>query len=249
MQKLYEKSELKFALVWIALYVVGTSIADNVSELLGVAKSLTLVYHVILSGAVFYFIKRKRLLVKYGLCRTDIAASRFLYYIPLLLIISCNTWFGVTLNMPIPETVLYIASMLCVGFLEEVIFRGFLFLAMAKDNLKSAIIVSSVTFGIGHIVNLVNGSGADLVSNLCQVGYAIAFGFLCVILFYRGKSLLPCIITHSLVNALSAFANEAGMTVQAHIISAFLLAGISIAYTLILLRTLPAVDERKAKEV
>jgi hypothetical protein len=38
--------------------------------------------------------------------------------------------------------------------IEEVIFRGFLFKALQKDKLSVAIIVSSVTFGFGHIVNL-----------------------------------------------------------------------------------------------
>ena len=33
--------------------------------------------------------------------------------------------------------------------------------------------MSSVTFGRGRIVNLFNGSGAKLASNLCQVRYAI----------------------------------------------------------------------------
>lgn len=35
---------------------------------------------------------------------------------------------------------------------------------MEKNNVKSAIIVSSITFGIGHIVNLLNG--ADLIPTL-----------------------------------------------------------------------------------
>ena len=63
--------------------------------------------------------------------------------------VSCNLWFGVTMNMDIPNTVFYVASMLCVGFLEEVIFRGLLFKAMEKDSLKAAIVVTSLTFGIG----------------------------------------------------------------------------------------------------
>ena len=96
--------------------------------------------------------------------------------------------------------------MLCVGFLEELIFRGFLFAGMAKKNLRSAIIVSSVTFGIGHIVNLLNGK--PLVETLAQILFAIMVGFTLVILFYKGKSLVPCIVFHSLNNALSAF----GMT-------------------------------------
>ena len=74
---------------------------------------------------------------------------------------------------------------------------------MAKDNLKSAIIVSSITFGIGHIVNLLNG--AEFIPTLLQVCYAISIGYLFVIIFYKSKSLIPCIITHSLFNSLSIF--------------------------------------------
>ena len=129
--------------------------------------------------------------------------------------------------------------MLCVGFTEAVIFRGFLFKAIAKDNLKSAIIISSVTFGMGHLVNLFNGSGMDLVSNLCQICFAIAVGFLLVTIFYRGGSLLPCIFTHSAINILSTFANEVGFTVEKQIIHVFIMIVLTVAYTLILMKTLP----------
>lgn len=123
-----------------------------------------------------------------------------------------NLWNGAAVNYSAVETVCRIVCMLCVGFLEEVIFRGLLFTAIAKDNIKSAILISSVTFGIGHIINLVNGSGMNLVNNLCQIVFAIAIGFLLVTIFYRGGSLLPCIFTHSAINALGTFANDAGQT-------------------------------------
>ena len=91
--------------------------------------------------------------------------------------------------------------MLCVGFLEEIIFRGFLFVGMSKNNLRSAVIVSSVTFGIGHLVNLLNGQ--PFFETMIQIFFAIAVGFTLVILFYKGKSLIPCIIFHGLNNSLS----------------------------------------------
>ena len=129
--------------------------------------------------------------------------------------------------------------MLCVGFLEEVIFRGLLFKAIARDNIKSAVIISSVTFGIGHIVNLVNGSGMNLVNNLCQIVFAVAVGFLLVTIFYRGGSLIPCILVHSAINTLGTFANDAGLTVQMQLLHIAALILITLAYTLILMRTLP----------
>lgn len=93
--------------------------------------------------------------------------------------------------------------MINVGFIEEIIFRGFLFKIIEKDNLNKAIIISSLTFGIGHIVNLLNG--ASLIPTLFQICYAISLGYLFVTIFIKSKSLLPCIITHSLINSLAIF--------------------------------------------
>ena len=135
--------------------------------------------------------------------------------------------------------------MLCVGFLEEVIFRGLLFKAIAKDNIKSAVVISSVTFGIGHIINLFNGSGMDLVDNLCQIVFAIAVGFLLVTIFYRGGSLLPCIIVHSAINTLGTFANDANLTTEMHLLHLVVLIVTTVAYTLILTRTLPKAQQAK----
>ena len=241
MKKLYEKSEIWFAVVWIVVYVVGTSVTDGLSAAIGVEKLISLIFLAALCAVATVWMKKRGLLRKYGLCPPKAEGKRFLYYIPLLGIMSCNFWFGTAKNGSWVEIALYIASMICVGFLEEVIFRGFLFQAMAKDSIKAAVIVSSVTFGIGHIVNLVNGSGADLLPNLCQVCYAMAAGFLFVILFYRGGSLWPCIVTHSVVNALSAFASPE-QTNTMHIVSALLLTIISLGYALILCRTLPEKD-------
>lgn len=243
MKKMYQKSELWFALLWIMAYVVGTSAADELSRIIGVEKIITFLWLCGLSVFVLLWLKKNDLYRYYGLCKSGIPASRYLYYIPCVLMISCNLWFGVVMNLSVHETVFYIGSMICVGFIEELIFRGFLFKAMCKDNVNSAIIVSSITFGIGHIVNLANGSGADLLSTVCQICYAMAAGYLFVIIFYRGKSLLPCIITHSSLNALSAFSNEAAKTVERTIVSSLLLTIISLAYAVFLVRKLPKETE------
>ena len=237
MQKLYQKSELWFSLVWIIVYVAGGSAADAASRTIGVEKIVTLPFLAILCAVALGWVKKQGLNQKYGLCRPKLRAAAFLWYIPLVIPVSCNLWYGVKWNMPLHETLLYMASMVCVGFLEELIFRGFLFKAMSRDGLTSAIVVSSVTFGIGHIVNLFNGSGAQLLSNLCQVVSAVAFGFLFVILFHRGGSIWPCIVTHCAINVLSAFAGD--MTDGREILTAVILTGTNIAYTAVLLKTLP----------
>lgn len=139
--------------------------------------------------------------------------------------------------------------MLCVGFLEEVIFRGLLFTAIARNNIKSAVIISSVTFGIGHIINLFNGSGMELVSNLCQIVFAIAVGFLLVTIFSRGGSLLPCILVHSAINTLGTFANDAELTMQTQLLHLAALILLTVGYTLILTRTLPRNTECNTRKL
>ena len=232
MEKLYKKSEIWFAVTWIIAYVVLASTGDNISADIGILKIVTLPILIILSVMLFLFVKRNGLSKKYGLCKSEIPASKMLYYIPLLILLTANLWYGVAMNVSPLETALYILSMLCVGFLEEMIFRGFLFNAMAKNGVKSAIIVSSVTFGIGHMVNLFNGSGAEFLPNLLQVIYAVAIGFTFVMIFCKTKSLIPCILTHSIFNSLSAFSNEAVMTLQKQIVSGIIITIISGGYAL-----------------
>ena len=239
MKKLYEKNELTFALVWIVVYCVLQSLANPLNEMIGIAYAASAAFCVLQAIVLFAFIRKNGLQKRYGLCGSSVPAWRFLYYVPLLVLASGNLWNGFALNYSLAETACRIVCMLCVGFLEEVIFRGLLFVAIAKDNVKSAIIISSVTFGIGHIINLFNGSGMDLVSSLCQIVFAVAVGFLLVTIFYRGGSLLPCILVHAAINTLGTFANDAGLTVEAHLLHLAVLIAITVAYTLLLTRTLP----------
>ena len=239
MKKLYEKNELTFAIICIVVYCGLQSLANTINKVIGIGYAASAAFCVLQTVVLFAFIRKNNLQKRYGLCKSPVPARQFLYYVPLLILASGNLWNGVTFNYTPVETVCRIVCMLCVGFLEEVIFRGLLFKAIAKDNIKSAVIISSVTFGIGHIINLFNGSGMDLVGNLCQIVFAIAIGFLLVTIFYRGGSLFHCIIVHSAINTLGTFANDAGLTVELHLLHLAVLIVITVAYTLILTRTLP----------
>lgn len=237
LKKLYEKSELGFAIAWIVLYCVLMSVGDALSTAVGLEKSVTLAVGLLLSVTLFLFLKKYGLARKYGFCRPSGSARAMLYYVPIVLMLTANLWHGVRWNLGAFETLLYILSMFCVGFLEEVIFRGLLFEAMRKDNLKAAVIVSSVTFGMGHIINLINGSGADLLSNLLQIVYATAAGFMFVMIYYKTKSILVCIGAHGLFNALSVFANESAVTSGMQIFTCILLTAITGSYALYLALT------------
>ena len=188
-----------FCILLIIVYVVSNSYG---MQNFGVTD-----YRVTLINAIFSLILISLIIILkrtkyYGLCRVN-NPKKFLYFIPLYLIATVNIWPGISINNSNLEIIFYILTMINVGFIEEIIFRGFLFKAIEKDNVNKAIIISAVTFGIGHIINLING--ADFIPTLIQIIYAIALGFLFVIIFYKSKSLIPSILTHSLINSLSIF--------------------------------------------
>lgn len=239
MKKLYEKSELAFALFWIILYCVVQSVANPINGWLGVESAAHAAFNVVFTVVLLFWITQNGLQKRYGLCKTAVPARGFLWYLPLVVLASHNLWNGVAVNFPLLDGLCYLCYMLCVGFVEEVLFRGFLFQAIAKDSRKLAVILSSVTFGLGHLLHLVDGSGVELAANLCQVVGAIAVGFLFVTIFDRGGSLLPCIITHAAIDGVSTFANETGLTVQRRMVLCLIQLVIVVGYTLILRRTLP----------
>ena len=117
LKKLYEKSRILFALAWIIAYVVLASAGDHISEDLGILKIVTLPILLALSAVLCFFVSKHGLTGKYGLCKARLPAAKMLFYIPLLLLLTVNLWYGIRINQSPLETVLYILSMLCVGFL------------------------------------------------------------------------------------------------------------------------------------
>ena len=232
MKRIYEKNEVTFSIIWILIYVITMSMADYLSYLVGIEKVFTMPLSITLVTILLIWINKEKVLSKYGLTKGCCPQKAYLYFIPLIVTVSVNFWGGVRIQYTILETVLYVISMLCVGIIEEIIFRGFLFKALSKDNVKVAIIVSSLTFGFGHIINLV--SGAELLPTLLQIAYATAAGFSFTIIFYKSGSLLPCIIAHSVMNATSVFACNMGIIMD--IITAVVLIVIFMGYALWILK-------------
>lgn len=223
MKKIFEKHETLCCILLIVLYVVINSYC---MQNFGLEDYRSTIINTVFSVAVLALIISLKRVAYYGLVKvTD--AKKYLYFIPLLLIVSVNLWNGINVNHAPGKIIFYMLSMVNIGFLEEIIFRGFLFKMMAKDNLKSAIIVSSITFGLGHIVNLLNG--ADLVPTLMQICYAVALGYLFVIIFYKSKSLVPCIVAHIVIDVLSVFNVENSLSV--YIIPVFLIV-VSVGYAI-----------------
>lgn len=225
---------LRVSLIWILLYVIAMSAAETFSDELGIYSSVTLPVTIIFAIVLYVFVKKKNLSEEIGLCpNAKLAYSNVWYCVPFIIIATVNLWNGVTLRFSVNETVFHIVSMLMVGFIEEVLFRGLLYTAISRKNVRLAIIISSLTFGAGHVVNM--AIGADAFSTVLQMIYAVAIGFAFSCFVQYSKHLWPCIICHGVLNALSVFSVE-GQTIQYQIIVCLILTVISVGYGIILLK-------------
>lgn len=204
----YQKSHITYAIGWIVAYVLLSSISDGASESVGMPKLVTALVQMLMVLVLWYWVRHARIEETLSMCPPKVPASRMLFYIPLVIIATKKVWLGFVANGSALEGACWIASMCCVGFLEEIIFRGLLFRAMEPDGRTSAIVVSSLTFGIGHIVNLFNGSGQSLVETIAQIVFAVSVGFMLVMVLLKSGSIWPCVGFHMANNALSFFENE-----------------------------------------
>ena len=216
MKKLYEKNPVSFALIWIGLYVIIMNIAlqfcggfDDLAEKTVTQLLIPVICIILLALTATLWVSKNGLTKEFGLCRFRGSARSFLWFLPLAIMSCINLKNGLSVSAPLPVMILMAVNLAVGGYVEELIFRGFLFRGMAKENLRSAIIVSAVTFGAGHIVNLLNTT--DHFGVILQVAYAIVIGFLYTVIVYKGESLWPCIASHMFVNGSSVFASEEGL--------------------------------------
>lgn len=207
MEKVFDKHEILFCVISIIIYLLLNSFCI---QNFGTLSGKTTIINSLLSISLIVLIIKSKRTSYYGLVRVK-ELRKFLYFIPLVLIVSTNLWNGININNTLTEIIFFIITMLNIGFIEEIIFRGFLFKLLAKDSICMAILVSSITFGIGHIINLF--TGAELISTLMQICYAMSAGYLFAVIFHKSNSLLPCIVTHSLLNSLSIFNVDNFLTV------------------------------------
>ena len=204
MRKLYEKNEVLFAVLWILVYCF---VMSPVRGEFGDGSIWSVLALAVIAAGATLFVKINHLEEKYGLTGWPKDTKKYLYFIPMWVLVTGNLWGGFAPAYSGAALAFAVLSMLLVGYVEEMLFRGFLFKALAaKNNIKAAIVISAVTFGIGHIVNLLSGQ-ANL-ETFTQVFFAIAWGFIVTMVFYKGKSLIPCILAHGLVDVFSKFSAD-----------------------------------------
>ncbi|MBR0357653.1 MAG: CPBP family intramembrane metalloprotease [Clostridia bacterium] len=226
MRKFYENKPVLFAVLWIVAYVVlmaplrGSYGDGSLQMLLGL---------VAISGAMLSVIRLLGIEKELGMTRWLQNGKKLFWLLPMWVLSTGNLWGGAGLRYDGITTVMAVLSFLLVGVAEEIVFRGFLFNGMKKTgSLTVAIVVSAITFGMGHIVNLLTGHAT--AETLVQMVFAVAWGFLLTFAYLKGGSLLPCIVIHGLIDAFSVFARDNEVAHWAYVIATVAVAVVYCLY-------------------
>ena len=201
MRKFYEKRPVLVAVLWIVLYCV---VMAPIKGEYGYASPRMLLALAALAAAITVFVKVNGLAKRLGMARWPRDTRRLLYLLPMWVLATANLWDGLAPSYRGAALAVATASMLLVGYVEEALFRGFLFRGMlAEGKAVTAVVVSALTFGMGHIVNLFAGQAS--FETLVQIFFAVAWGFIFTMVAWKSGSLLPCVVAHGMIDAFSLY--------------------------------------------
>lgn len=187
----------KLAVLWILFYVALVTIGDQLSEKMGVEHLVTGVFLMFLSLALYMMHKKSNQLKLISVPMKSVRSC--IYYLPLIVLAFIQFFAGIDPSLTFQRFAIIVLLMIGTGFVEEVLFRGLLFNAiLSKSGVKRAVIVSGITFGLGHIVNLLNGYSS--IEQIAQIVLAIAIGIVLALLVAITNNLWPGILFHILFN-------------------------------------------------
>lgn len=165
----------------------------------------------------------------------------WLFTVPCLPIILNIAFFGVSYP-GMGRLLLFLALALLVGFVEETYFRGMILRALLRRGPWQAVIISSLFFGILHLLN--GAAGANLAATLLQVVYAVAIGLMYAALALRTQTILPLIVTYGLTDFFGYIAFTSTVVTTSLSTPVFLVTAGEIivytAYSILLMRQMKA---------
>lgn len=129
------------------------------------------------------------------------------YYIPLILIeIIAILLSGFSSEITVKQYIVLLFFVIAVGFNEEIYFRGIVYNLLLIKGSKTAIIFSSIIFGVLHLANALNGK--NLMYLILQMIFAFLVGFVLAEIVNISKSLWFIIIWHAIHDYIASVTDE-----------------------------------------
>ena len=107
------------------------------------------------------------------------------------------------IDSSIDRAIILVFLCLGVGFFEEILFRGCIFVAILKrfGNTKASLFISltisSAIFGATHLLNLIGGGGGEVI---LQVGYSFLTGAMFSFVLIMSGNIWYSVLLHAIYN-------------------------------------------------
>lgn len=231
------KKGLRRALIAIFIYIALVNVGDALGEAYGMGSVITALLVLSLAAVLVKKHARKEL----GLIIPSLSnLQKWVYFLPLALMVLVQWVAGLEPGIGAAGVGEAALLMLGVGFVEEVVFRGLLFQAIERTSTtRRAVFISGVTFGLGHIVNLLRGYSASQLAG--QIAVAIAVGILLSLIMAQTRSSIAGAVFHILFNFSGTVTNQES-EVQGILLASLLV--ISLVSVVLLLR--PSLQKKAA---
>jgi membrane protease YdiL (CAAX protease family) len=110
----------------------------------------------------------------------------------------------VEITEPVYNIYIFLIECFSISFFEEIVFRGIVLILLiqklpsTKKGMYLAIFISSLIFGLSHLVNLFGG--ISLTDVLQQVGYSFLMGLMWAVVYLKTKNIWWSVLLHSAYN-------------------------------------------------
>ncbi|MBD8104413.1 CPBP family intramembrane glutamic endopeptidase [Plantibacter sp. CFBP 8775] len=190
---------IAFALVPV-VFTAGASTAAQLSGASEAGAALTLAAGAAVSAILGLVVMRLSppRVRDYGFRRPRRARAA-LWFVPAAATVLIIPSQGIRVDAP--TIAAYGVLVVAVALNEETWFRAIVFAILRARSTRTAVVGSSVLFGVLHLANL--AGGADVGSSILQVAFAALFGFVAAQLLVLTGSLWPAIAWHATWNFVS----------------------------------------------
>ena len=128
-----QKTKISFAAAWLAAYLAGLKISGILSGIIGIQNLGQAIFRACFVIVMILYLKKRETLEFYGIrSLKNLDGRGTFYFIPFVLLVVVPFCFGIQNSEPLGQIVLIAFNVLCVGFIEEMIMRVFLFKALMK---------------------------------------------------------------------------------------------------------------------
>ncbi len=153
------------------------------------------------------------------------------------------------IDADISDVLFYAFICLCVGFFEEMAFRGCIFTMVLQRKRKRkidifwAIVISSAIFGAIHLVNIF--VGVSPIAVILQIGYSFLIGGMCSVVLMKTGCIWHCVLLHAVYNFCGGVVPELGGGVIWDTPTVILTTLIAVAVTVYIIICLVRIEPQK----